>query len=177
MALEQPRGSQDAFDHAEHRLPPTSSGDVRRAAPGGFPAGSSHTGCSGAGRLCFHPDGTWPKGEPQNDVESRVEGSCWQRDASTSRVGWGDARRAGRKRRAGSSGTARDDEANHPPRPWPGGAETAASPPQERSAGASPPKKRDIATVPSRGITAQEVRPSWSPTAPSSVPPHGIGGG
>lgn len=48
MALKQPRGFQDVSDHAEPCLTP---GDDQRAAPGGFPAGSSHRGCSGQAAL------------------------------------------------------------------------------------------------------------------------------
>lgn len=70
-ALEQPQGSLTT----EPRPPPTSSKEQSQAVflqPQGM-----------LRQLCLYPDCTWPRDEPQTDMESRAEGSCRRRRAST----------------------------------------------------------------------------------------------
>lgn len=78
--LKQPRGFQDVFDHAEPCL--MTKGQLQVVS-----LQVVATGDAQARQLCFYPDGTWAKGDPQTGVERRAEGSCWQYDESASGVG------------------------------------------------------------------------------------------
>lgn len=138
-------------------MPPWIWRAVRWGAPGCFTAGSSLAGCRGG--LLSPKSSTQRVGEPQHGAEQRAGA-----DATTAHPlpGWG------RKRRAGSSGTARGDEAERPPPPGTGGAEAAL----ERNV---QPGKEMI--VRGKGTTGMGAWPGRSPAAPPWCCPCAAPGG